>query len=43
MATTLVPVQLNRKVEEFLGQKRKMLIAAAPLRMTLLQHSRAGS
>jgi hypothetical protein len=26
MATTLVPVQLNRKVEEFLGQKRKMLI-----------------
>jgi phenylacetaldehyde dehydrogenase len=26
MATTLVPVQLNRKVEEFLSQKRKMLI-----------------
>jgi phenylacetaldehyde dehydrogenase len=26
MATTLVPVQLNRKVEEFLSQPRKMLI-----------------
>jgi hypothetical protein len=26
MATTLAPVHLNRKVEEFLTQKRKMLI-----------------
>ena len=26
MATTLVPVQLNRKVEEFLSQPRRMLI-----------------